>query len=773
MPAVALSRAARSLARNVAVFSLWGVGYPISLFFFAVLGSTSLFGMRASHQWRTAGPYQAVVVIKQKEMKEETESKEEKEEKKEEEKREQDRHAADQAAACCACALLTAASLSRAARSLARNVAVFSLWGVGYPISLFFFAVLGSASLFGMRSSHQWRTAVRRHWRLCAVDAALLVGSLLLLYHGIPACGVARAVLLADYGDAAISACLRALFSRQSSHTNVGLACVLGSLGLLLFIDIPSFAAGSSGFLLLVVGALTALRRSVTASAIGKGAAPGVERGVRTTSYMLAAAFLAPTALWSFLTRPVMFFYPGPLFSVIVVSAATIFETEVDSASKHQMSEQLWTQSGLAAAFLTGCFFDNFIGVGNVGVSFLSLVSFGLMLVGLQTLGSIESAKQSDLDLPLVSGGQMPSRTSLARAGSTTATLLRNGIRQILEHTKSRRLFAFLCVNLMFMFIEIIWGAWTNSLGLISDGCHMLFDCIALAIGLAAAVISKWEANQNFSYGYGRMQVLSGFVNGVLLVFIAFFVCIESLHRFFDEAEMKTERLFLVSFLGFLVNLFGVFAFHQHGGEECDHHHHCHDHEHCHEHDHKPESIKQARRNKWSEKRKGSKHKHRDDNMHGVFLHVLADTLGSVGVIISSLLVEYYGLHIADPICSLCISVLIFVSVIPLLTTSAKVLLQCTPPAVLEDLPAIAQKIMTVDGVSACREIHVWKHSSALMIGTVSVNLRDDANEQRVLSMIQSILRESGVTNPCIECVKENSNAVYYTAVPPTIPVPQ
>ena len=101
--------------------------------------------------------------------------------------------------------------------------------------------------------------------------------------------------------------------------------------------------------------------------------------------------------------------------------------------------------------------------------------------------------------------------------------------------------------------------------------------------------------------------------------------------------------------MGLLVNLIGVFAFSHHG-----HHHHGHHHGHDHH------------------------HHHGNSNMKGVFLHVLADTLGSVGVIISSLLIQYYGWLIADPICSMFIAVLVFASVLPLLRDSTQSLLLAT-----------------------------------------------------------------------------------------------
>ena len=70
------------------------------------------------------------------------------------------------------------------------------------------------------------------------------------------------------------------------------------------------------------------------------------------------------------------------------------------------------------------------------------------------------------------------------------------------------------------MFVELFYGILSNSLGLISDSIHMLFDSGALAIGLYGSYMSKWKPNQSFTYGYGRYSVISGFVNGILLVFI-------------------------------------------------------------------------------------------------------------------------------------------------------------------------------------------------------------------------------------------------------------
>ncbi|VDN10390.1 unnamed protein product [Dibothriocephalus latus] len=74
-------------------------------------------------------------------------------------------------------------------------------------------------------------------------------------------------------------------------------------------------------------------------------------------------------------------------------------------------------------------------------------------------------------------------------------------LKQVVADRASFRIFVFLCLNLSFTFVELIYGVWTNSLGLISDGFHMLFDCAALVMGLYASVVGRWKPDRIFSYG--------------------------------------------------------------------------------------------------------------------------------------------------------------------------------------------------------------------------------------------------------------------------------
>jgi len=128
-------------------------------------------------------------------------------------------------------------------------------------------------------------------------------------------------------------------------------------------------------------------------------------------------------------------------------------------------------------------------------------------------------------------------------------------VRTMVADPKTRSVFFFLCLNLSFTVVEAVYGIWTNSLGLFSDAIHMLFDSTAIIFSLVASVIAKWDANEKFSYGYGRVEVLTGFANSLALFFAGGGIIWEAIERLINPAELDTDRLLLVAVLGFLVNL--------------------------------------------------------------------------------------------------------------------------------------------------------------------------------------------------------------------------
>jgi len=330
-------------------------------------------------------------------------------------------------------------------------------------------------------------------------------------------------------------------------------------------------------------------------------------------------------------------------------------------------------------------------------------------------------------------------------------------IRLIISDPNSRNLLGFLLLNLTFAFVELAYGVWTNSLGLISDSFHMFFDCTGLMAGLVATVITKWKSNDKYSYGYVRAETLAGFINGLFLLFISFFIFSEAVERLVEPPEVKHERLLVVSILGFLVNLVGIFVF-QHGGAVGGHGHshdggHGHSHDGGHGHSH------------------GEKKGERSQIMQGVFLHILADTLGSVGVIISAILMHLFGWMIADPICSIFIAVLIALSVGSLVADSVAVLMQRSPKALDHTLPDAYQKVMQLEGVQGVQETHFWTLCSNYYCGGLKLEVSANADAKYIVSHTQMIFRAIQVTQlyvqlDYIEQGSQNYNNQYYVQNP-------
>lgn len=404
-----------------------------------------------------------------------------------------------------------------------------------------------------------------------------------------------------------------------------------------------------------------------------------------------------------------------------------------------------------------------------------------------------------------------------------------NLCRLVFSDKTTRNLFFFLLLNLAFAFVELSYGLWTNSLGLISDSFHMFFDCSALLLGLAASIVSKWKSTDKFTYGFGRAEVLAGMANGLFLLFIALFIMKEAIERTFEPPEVHHERLFVISVLGFIVNLVGIFVF-QHGGQThagCSHshdhthsHHHDHHHhdKHVHTHHHEPIDSKIQSGVDFSQNNNTSKHYNQNisprggvsvdmngisyskqDNHHGhyahnhqhhhqhehfhdpfnnttspdteyllppnetqrssnrgqiiqsVFLHIVADTLGSVGVIISAILMQQFGWMIADPICSLFIAILIAISVYPLLRDSFFILMQRIPIEIEDKITDCLHRIRSIQGVISVYDPHFWTLKSDIYIGNLKIEVDKTADSKYILEMCNNILQQIGIDKSNIQ----------------------
>ena len=320
--------------------------------------------------------------------------------------------------------------------------------------------------------------------------------------------------------------------------------------------------------------------------------------------------------------------------------------------------------------------------------------------------------------------------------------------------SKGIRIGALLALDTVFFLLEVIVGYSVGSLALIADSFHMLNDIISLIIALwAVRVKNNKPADGRYTYGWQRAEILGALINAVFLLALCFTIIIEAIQRFVSPPEISLPKLVLgVGIAGLLSNILGLVLFHEHG--------HSHSHgspgrdvesgEHSHSHgDEEAVSRQESEADLRSyfpdnvvrhysestplineDHAKLHKKKKKSMNMEGVFLHVLGDALGNVGVIITALFIwktNYSWRFYSDPLVSLVITAIIFSSALPLCRRSSKILLQATPTDVNSNL--VVEKIVSLPCVKSIHDFHVWNLNEDILIASLHLELNDTETE--------------------------------------------
>lgn len=253
-------------------------------------------------------------------------------------------------------------------------------------------------------------------------------------------------------------------------------------------------------------------------------------------------------------------------------------------------------------------------------------------------------------------------------------------------------------------------GFLTNSLALMSDAGHMLTDVSALALSLLALWFSGKPANLKKTYGYYRMEILSALLNGVLLLGITVVIVVEAWQRFREPAPVALGPMSVVALVGLVANLAAL----------------------------------------------GFLHKTHSLNVRGAFLHVLGDTLSSVGVLAGAGIMALTGWYVVDPLISVVISVVIVVGAIRLVRDAVDVLLEAVPAHV--DMEAVKGLLMKVQGVTAVHDLHVWTISSglyALSAHLVVENALACNNDQILSAVKHELFDRYGIDHTTIQIESE------------------
>ena len=263
-----------------------------------------------------------------------------------------------------------------------------------------------------------------------------------------------------------------------------------------------------------------------------------------------------------------------------------------------------------------------------------------------------------------------------------------------------RRLWWAIAIILVFLIVEVVGGLITGSLALLADAGHMLTDLLALAMAIFVGYLAERPATPERTFGFLRAEVIGAFINGATLILVVGLVFREAIGRFLHPPEVEGVGMLAVACAGLLANLASAWVL---SGS-------------------RKENI----------------------NIEGAFIHMLADTLGSVGAVVAGIVILATGWMPADPLASVLIGLLILWSSIGLLRRTLAILIQATPPHL--DFHEIQAALEANEHVAAVHDLHIWSVTSGFPVLTAHIWLKpmcsDPACWQQCLRDLQGTLRE-------------------------------
>ena len=263
-----------------------------------------------------------------------------------------------------------------------------------------------------------------------------------------------------------------------------------------------------------------------------------------------------------------------------------------------------------------------------------------------------------------------------------------------------------LVLTASFTVVEVIGGLLTGSLALLADAGHMLSDNLSLGIALFAVWLAGRPATPERSFGYQRAEILAALANGVTLVAISIWIFIEAYARLREPPEILGGPMLAVATLGLLVNALSAIILSRSADESL--------------------------------------------NTQGALRHVIADALGSVGVIIAAAIILLTSWRYADPLVSAAIGVLILGSSWKLLRDSTNILLEAAPRSI--DAEEVGRSMAGVRGIVEVHDLHIWTITSGFpaLSAHVLVGQSEDCHARR-RDLEDLLLREYGIEHTTLQ----------------------
>lgn len=269
----------------------------------------------------------------------------------------------------------------------------------------------------------------------------------------------------------------------------------------------------------------------------------------------------------------------------------------------------------------------------------------------------------------------------------------------------STTLIACILLNLLFVIVEAGIGFTYHSLGLLSDAGHNLSDVFSLLLSLFAIRMATRKANSHFTYGYKKSTVLVSLVNAVILLIAVGGILIESIYKLKSTIPISGEAISWTAGVGILIN--GTTAL----------------------------LLVKGQKN--------------DLNIKGAFLHMAMDTLVSVGVVVSGILISFTQCYLIDAFIGMAIALIILVSTWKLLKESLYLCLDAVPEQV--QLDKLETAIEQTPGVASWHHLHVWAVSTTENAATLHVVIRNLAEMEGTKRQLKQLLSTYGITHSTIE----------------------
>ena len=260
-------------------------------------------------------------------------------------------------------------------------------------------------------------------------------------------------------------------------------------------------------------------------------------------------------------------------------------------------------------------------------------------------------------------------------------------------------------LNLLYVLIEGGVGVYAHSMGLVSDAGHNLSDVFSLLLTLVGIKLALAHANKRFTYGYQKATILISLLNAIILLVAVGVIIVESIRKFTHPEPIDGDIVSWTAGIGIVIN--GVTA--------------------------------------WLL----MKDQKEDLNVRGAFLHMAADTLVSVGVVIAGIIITFTDWVLIDPIISLLIAILILVSTWNMLKETLRLSIDGVPEGI--DIDNLKSEIENIPHVRSIHHLHVWALSTTINAMTIHVLIDSRDNEDEVKQLIKTCAKESGITHPTIE----------------------